>query len=458
MTYVKNKTDGTITQSETPLANPLSQTIRGWLVVMCGALFYMYQFLLRVSPNIMNDELMLNFSIDAVALGGIIGLYYWSYSAMQIPLGITMDRLGPRFFMCGAAVICAISAFLFGHTQDPYVAGAARFLMGAGSACGLIGTIKLGTIWLERKHVAKVTGITMLFGTIGASLGGAPLKILLLEVGFPHTMEMLSLLGLIIAALIYFIVSNHPGLDHRDDLRDLYANKHPFHDISKIIKTPQAWIIALYGMIMYIPITTMGTAWGVSFVEHAGQTSETVAASVISSMFLGAALGSPFFAFASDFVRKRKLPMLIGTIITSCVWLVVFICEIPLMWLYVFFFIGGFAYTAKCLTFASICEVMPLNMSGVSLAFVNMIVMTTGIIFHPLIGYLINYHWDGALTASGIPDYATADYRFALLIIPVCLALSALVLWFMKETHPERKKTKRRVPEEYGSIIDPTVL
>jgi Na+/melibiose symporter-like transporter len=330
--------------------------------------------------------------------------------------------------------------------------------MGAGSACGLIGTIKLGTIWLERKHVAKVTGITMLFGTIGASLGGAPLKILLLKVGFAHTMEMLALLGLGIAAMIYFIVSNRPNLDHRDELRDLYANNHPFHDIAKITKNPQAWIIALYGMIMYIPITTMGTAWGVSFVEHAGQTSETMAASVISSMFLGAALGSPVFAFASDFLRKRKLPMLIGTIITSAVWFVVFICDLPLGWLYVLFFIGGFAYTAKCLTFASICEVMPLNMSGVSLAFVNMIVMTTGIIFHPLIGYMINFHWDGIHTASGIPNYQTGDYRFALLIIPICLVISGFVLWFMKETHPERKHTKRKVPEEYGSIIDPTVL
>ncbi len=458
MTYIKNKVDGTSSRSEKAIPNPLKQTVRGWLVVACGALFYLYQFMIRVSPNVMNDELMMTLSIDAAALGGIMGLYYWSYTAMQIPLGLTMDRLGPRFFLCGAAVLCAAASYLFGNTTDAFVAATARFMMGAGSACGLIGTIKLGTIWLEPKHVAKVTAMTMLFGTLGATLGGAPLKILLLNVGLSYTMEILALIGVAVAVIIYFVVSNEPELDHHDELPDLYANRNPLIDILKILKTPQAWIVAVYGMIMYIPITTIGVVWGVSYVEHAVETSETIAASVVSAMFVGAALGSPFFAFLSDFLKKRKLPMLIGTIITSGVWLAIFLGDLPLSWLYVLFFIAGFAYTAKVLTFASIVEIMPLKMSGISLAFVNMIVMTTGIIFHPVIGALIDYHWDGKMTNSGIPAYTTGDYRFALLIIPICLITSAIVLWFMKETHPERKKTERKVPQEYGGIIDTDVL
>ena len=459
MTLVKNKKDGTSSLSKEAIPNPLKQTIRGWLVVACGALFYMYQFLIRVSPNIMNDELMFTLSIDAAALGGIVGVYYWSYAMMQIPLGITMDRLGPRFFLCGAAVLCAAACFLFGHTTNAFVAGVARFLMGAGSACGLIGTIKLGTMWLEPKHVAKVTGLTMLFGTIGAGLGGAPLKTLLLQIGLSHTMELLSFIGIGIAVIIYFVVSNEPDLDHRDELPDIYANRHPLKDIMKLIKTKQAWFVALYGMLMYVPITTIGIAWGVSFVEHANDVSETIAASVISAMFLGAAIGSPVFAFSSDLLKKRKLPMLIGTIITTTVWLTILLFKgLPLPAMYVLFFIAGFAYTAKTLTFASICEVMPLNMSGVSLAFVNMIVMTTGIIFHPVIGGLIDFHWDGTMSSFGIPDYTDADYRFALMLIPICLGLSAIALYFMKETHPERKKTEFRVPYQYGSVIDTDVL
>ena len=188
--------------------NTRKQNIRGWMVVGCGALFYMYQFMIRVSPNIMNDELLSNFAIDSAGLGFMMGVYYWSYSALQIPLGITMDRLGPRLFLCLAAGLCALACFVFGNTSSFLVGGIARFTMGMGSACGLIGTIKLGTIWLEPKHVAKVTGLTILMGTAGASLGGAPLEILLNKVGFERTMEFLGLVGLVVCVLIYFLLTS----------------------------------------------------------------------------------------------------------------------------------------------------------------------------------------------------------------------------------------------------------
>ena len=129
--------------------NTYKQNIKGWMVVACGGIFYMYQFMIRVSPNIMNNELLSNFALDAEGLGVLLGAYNWSYSAMQLPLGITIDRFGPRLFLCIAATLCGLSCFIFGNTTSPLIGGCARFLMGMGSACGLIGTIKLGTLWLE---------------------------------------------------------------------------------------------------------------------------------------------------------------------------------------------------------------------------------------------------------------------------------------------------------------------
>lgn len=203
---------------------------------------------------------------------------------------------------------------------------------------------------------------------------------------------------------------------------------------------------------MYLPITIIGVVWGVSFVRNVAEVSDMVAASVVSAMFLGAAIGSPCFAYFSDYIKKRRLPMILGSVVTSCVWFTVFLFEIPLQFLYVLFFVGGFAYTAKCLSFASICETMPLKMSGVSIAFVNAIVMSTGIIFLPIIGALIDYHWDKKVI-DNIPHYTAGDYQFALIVIPVLLGLSSILVLFMKETHPEYK-----LPKEYGSVIDIDVL
>ena len=435
------------------LTNTKMQNLHGWLIVICSGLFYLYQFMIRVSPNIMNDELMARLSVDGVALGTIVGVYYWSYVGMQLPLGITIDRVGPRVFLCSASFLCAFSCYLFGNTSNMYVAALARFIMGLGSACGLIGTIKLGTIWLEPKQIAKVTAVTILLGTVGASLGGTPLKLVLMDNGLELTMEYLSYLGLMIGVIIYFVVHNHPKLDHHFELQDLYANEHPFKDIKNIIRKPQIWVVAIYGMLMYIPITVIGTAWGVSFVERACNTTETLAASVVSSMFLGAATGSPLFAIASDYFKSRKLPMLFGSVFAAVVWCVIVMIEgIPLSCMYMLFFIAGFFYTAKCLTFVSVCEIMPKNMSGISIAFANMIVMTTGIIFHPLIGALLDFSWDGK-KIDNIYYYSEHDYRFALIVIPVFLCLACINLFFIQETHPESS-----ISNVYGPVIDTDLL
>ena len=432
--------------------NTPGQNLKGWITVGCGALFYLYQFVLRVSPNIMHEALLTHFAVDSAGLGLIVGVYYWSYASMQIPLGVTMDRLGVRLFLCGAAFVCGGACFVFGSTSHPFLGGAARFLMGMGSACGFIGTVKLGTMWLEPKHVAKVTGITILMGTAGACLGGAPLEALLSRIGFEAVMRWLGFAGILLGTLIYFIVSKHPSVDHRKEIPDLYENSHPLSSVWLLAKSNQAWCLSVYGMLMYLPITIIGVAWGVPFVERLMGVSEFVAASVVSTMFLGAAFGSPAWAFLSDHIKSRRIPMIIGAAITSVIWIVIIFVSVPLHVLYVLFFIAGFSYPAKSLTFASICETMPVHMSGVSVAFINMIVMATGILFHPLTGKLINGHWSGAMR-NGVPYYSVGDYQFALMVIPASLAMATVLSFFMRETHPDHA-----LPKEYGPVIDTDLL
>lgn len=431
------------------IPNTRAQNIKGWSIIACAGLFYMYQFLLRVSPNVMNSEILSNFALDSVGLGLLIGAYNWAYSGMQIPLGITIDRLGPRLFLCSAALLCALSCFLFASTTNPIIGGASRFLMGMGSACGLIGTMKLGILWLEPKHIAKVMGLILLMGTAGAGLGGAPLDLLVSEIGFAKTMQLLGLVGLGITALMYLAVSNHPPIDHQEEIPELYNNHHPLADLHLLVKTPQIWLLAVFGMCMYLPITVIGIAWGVSFVTRTNGVSETIAASVVSTMFVGAAFGSPFFAFLSDTIKSRKKPMIFGSCATAIIWFSVFSFEMPIIALYVLFFLAGFSYSSKSLSFVSACESMPSRMSGVSIAFVNAIVMTTGIIFLPLIGVLMRFSANGAML-DGIAFYSSGDYRFSLMLIPIVLAISFVLVLFTQETHPEHSK----IPKEYASLVD----
>lgn len=402
---------------------------KSWLAVACGALFYCYQFVLRVSPNVMNNELMKDFAIDATTFGTMIAFYSWSYAGIQIPLGIALDRFGPGRLLTIASLICALSCFLFSLSTSPYLASFSLFVMGLGSACGFLGSIKIGTIWFPPSHLARVIAVIMIFGTIGAGLGGSPLSMLTDYLGWQNTMQFLGGVGIVIAMLMYLIVGRTPVPLVYEPTKSVFAG------LRRVLRSPQAWLISIYSMLMYTPIIIMGVAWGVPFILSAYDVDEKLAATVITTMFIGAALGSPFFSMLSDRMKRRNQPMVIGAVASFSIYcIILFVPGISLTLMYVLFFAAGFSYTAKSLSFTSICEIMPQSSSAVAVGFINTITMATGALFHPLMGKMLVYHWDGTIV-DGVTVYSQSDYQFALAIIPVCLGLSMLVIRFIRETH-----------------------
>jgi sugar phosphate permease len=408
---------------------------RAWIVVSSGALFYCYQFILRVAPNVLKDDWEKFFSLDASEFGQLVSLYSWSYAAIQLPLGVMLDRFGAGRIIVVASTICALSCFLFANSESVYGAGIAMFFMGLGSAAGFLGSIKLGTTWFPPSQLAKVVALTLLFGTIGASIGGTPLSAVATEYGWQTAIIALGFIGIAIS-LILFMAVGRQGEPHTyepaDDLLE---------GMRKVIRHPQAWLIATYGMLMYAPVTIMGTAWGVPFVKSVYGIPETIAATLTTALFIGAAVGSPVFALYSDRIQKRLPPMMVGVALSLFVnGIVIFIPNISLWTMYGLFFAIGFCYTAKSLSFTSICEIMPPSCSGVAVGFLNTITMATGALFHPLIGNLLDYHWDGTVI-NEVNVYSEWDYRFALAIVPICMLIGIVVVRFIKETHHAHKLT-----------------
>ncbi len=100
------------TEKEPPApAHPvLRLAFYGWAT---GALFFFYAWILRVAPSVMIDELMRDFTVGAAAVGHLSAFYFYGYAGMQIPVGLLMDRFGPRRLMTVAALGCAAGCVLF---------------------------------------------------------------------------------------------------------------------------------------------------------------------------------------------------------------------------------------------------------------------------------------------------------------------------------------------------------
>src|ERR1700722_13882195 len=98
-----------------------------WFICTIGMLFYCYNYFLRVSPSVMQQDLMQGLHINAYQFGTLAAFYYYAYTPMQIPVGILYDRFGTRVVQFFACAIATLGVGLFISADSYFAAGAGRF-------------------------------------------------------------------------------------------------------------------------------------------------------------------------------------------------------------------------------------------------------------------------------------------------------------------------------------------
>src|SRR5256885_7523890 len=127
---------------------------------MVASLFFFYAFLQRVSPSVMVEELMRDFAVGAAVLGNLSAFYFYAYAGLQIPVGLLMDRIGPRRLTTAAAALCAVGSFVFAASDSVAVASLGRALIGAGAGFSFVAALTVATQWLPPQRLAPFRGVS----------------------------------------------------------------------------------------------------------------------------------------------------------------------------------------------------------------------------------------------------------------------------------------------------------
>lgn len=397
-----------------------------WLICGLGALFYTYEYFLRIAPNVMMADLMRSFHIGSASLGNLIAFYYYAYAPSQLLVGLLMDHFGPRRILTVACLICAIGTYLFASTTTYSIAACGRFMMGFGSAFAFVGVLKLATIWLPANRFAMVSGLTSALGTVGASIGEVTLTELVTHTGWRETIMGAAAIGVILAiTLLIFIRDGTPEaleLDKRDSL----DFKTIFRGMCTILASYPIWLTGLIGGLLYLPTSAFAEAWGKDYIQVVHNLSSSDAALVISAIFLGFTVGGPLNGLISDYLNTRLKPIQIGGIVAASIMsIMLFVGNQPLSLLLIEAFLLGAFYSVQVIVFAIGKERSPSFAAGTAIAVINMFIMIGGVIFQPLIGHILEMGWDHHMI-DGIPVYAISDYHRAAYIFPVALVLATV--------------------------------
>ena len=411
------------------IASKARSGIMPWLYWGIAASFYLYEFFARVAPSTFEGELQEKYSLDASEIGFIMGLYYLAYAPMQLVVGVALDRFGSKRLLSSAAIIAGTGCLVFALAQSVSTLALGRIMLGIGSSFAFVGAVYVATVWFPKRRLALIMGMTSAIGTIGAALGEAPLREAVEKYGSSKAMYTVALAGLVIAILIFIIVPRRPrwflSLSKQENPE---TTDNMLNGLLEVVSRWQTWLVAIISLLLYVPISTFGALWGISYVNAAAHVPKETAAWAMTMMFLGFAAGGPILGFLSDKFKMRRMPMFLGGGLCAFSMGMLLLAPYLPYWLTVFFLIcTGFFAGAQSITFAIAVEQHSSFCKATAVAFVNFLVMLGGFMLQPVFGAVLDF-----TTHEDV--YTAGDYQKALALLPISLIIGTVLCYWLKET------------------------
>lgn len=414
--------------------NPDIGSARAWFIWSLAAFAFGYAFFQRVTPAVMVDDLMAEFAIGAAVLGTLSSLYFYPYVALQIPLGVLIDRWGARLLMTLALSVAGVGSVILAVATSIELAYLGRFIIGIGSAVGFLGSLAIASKWFPPHRFAMLAGMVMFFGMMSGVFAQGPLAALVSSYGWRDVMWGLGAVGILLALLIAVFVRNTPEQSEDAKLEPKQSWSAIGAGLKEATTDLTVWKIALVASTMSGPMLTLGALWGTPYFEVAYDLDRTTAASLVSILFLAWAFGAPFSGWLSDRIRRRKSILVLGSgILTISMGALIFLPNLPLPIAVVLLAIIGVSGSAMAICFALVRECSPPQIGASVTGIVNSMTVASGAVLQPVVGFILDRLWNGTIE-NGARAYQPHEYQTAFIAIFIACLIGFVACVSLKET------------------------
>ncbi len=150
------------------------------------------------------------FDISAAQLSSFVMLQLLVYAGMQIPVGLMVDRFGPRAVMLTGAVVLTLSQAAFAFADSYGAALAARFFVGMGDAMTFVCLLRLVNSWFAPRNIPQIMLLTGPIGQLGAIVAAVPMTWALSTLGWTRAYLVAASLGVVITVAVMVFVHDEP--------------------------------------------------------------------------------------------------------------------------------------------------------------------------------------------------------------------------------------------------------
>ncbi|WP_303908596.1 MFS transporter [Thiohalomonas denitrificans] len=391
-------------------------TIFGLLVAS-----YMMVYFHRMAPGAVSADLMQTFGTSGAALGSLAAMYYYIYTAMQVPSGVLADTLGPRLSVTIGALVAGGGSLLFGLAPDFMTASVGRFFVGLGVSVVFVGLMKWNTVWFSDQRYGLVSGLTLLLGNMGSILAAGPLAMLLLQYSWRSVFVTAGFISILLALLSWWIVRNRPQDAGFPSVRAMAGEaeeppreRHWWHELRAVLGNRAVWPGFWVNFGITGSLFAFAGLWGLPLMRDVFDLSGSDASLYTTAALAGFAGGSFLMGGLSDRMGRRR-PVILGAGVLSCaVWLGLMLLPWgPGFSGFLLYTLLGISAGGFVVTYAAAKEVVRPANAGMAIAVVNTGLFLGAAIMQPLFGALIDAGWDGTLL-EGVRVYDLQSYRYGL--------------------------------------------
>ena len=284
-------------------------------VLLVGALVLIYcvsQFL-RNSVGVIVPDLVAELHLSATEIGVLSSAFFFAFAGAQIPLGISLDRYGPKICMLVCAGVAIAGAALFAVAVSPAWLIAARVLMGIGSSCFLMAPLALYARRYGPDRFATLVGIQLGLGSFGTLLATAPLAYAVAAVGWRTTFLLVAAAILLIAMVVAIVVrdghrggSDSPRESFRESIRGLM----------QALRTPSVGRLFFMQLATYSSFVLVVGLWGGPYLTHIYGYSLQARGQMLLLAAFAQIAGSMLWGPAERLFGSCKRPVLLGAALT----------------------------------------------------------------------------------------------------------------------------------------------
>jgi len=401
-----------------------------WIAWLITSLFYTYQYIFRVMPNIIMPELVSKFDIGAEAFGQFAGIYYITYALAHIPIGTWLDKKGPKYVVPSCLILTILGTLPLIFSESWLMVCIGRAVLGFGSAGAILGLFKVIHLGFPRTQFARVLGIGAFLGLMGAIYGGKPVAHLVAVYGYTTVIKYLVYIGLAFAIISFFVMPKAKGIKN-DQVKLL-------EDLAEVWKHKNVIYLAVFAGLMVGPLEGFADAWGAAFMQSVYHMDKATSSFLTSLMFLGMAFGSSIVAYIGDKTKAYYQTIIWCAFIMASIFAILLIQVISSSTAIMAMFmtvgvLSGYQVLSVYVSTTFVKE----GVIGLTTAIVNMIVMSFGYLFHSVIGKILSLTWNGEMF-EGVKIYTPESYVYSIYVIPVCLVAGGLGFFWLKVRTKQR--------------------